>query len=301
MPRTADDTWDLTRGVGTTATGVAAARALASRRPRPLINDPYARPLVEALGIEYYVKMADGESGDTDGIDWNAVADGMAVRTRFFDDFFADAVAAGVRQSVILACGLDARAYRLAWPAGTTVFEVDQPDVVAFKTRTLSELGVQPDATVVPIGIDLRHDWPKALRNNGFDTSMPTAWIAEGLLGYLPPEAQDRLFDDITTLSASGSRLATEWHPDLSVSATERAAEVARVERERSGGLDIQSAEDMIYLGERNDVERYLGGLGWTVATESFAARAEADGVAYCTDDSVAGLFAARMTTAVLG
>jgi methyltransferase (TIGR00027 family) len=301
VPRTDDDTWDLTQGVGTTATGVAAARALASRRPHALIHDPYARPLLEALGIDYYVKMADGQSGDADGIDWNAVADGMAVRTRFFDEFFADAAAAGVRQGVILACGLDTRAYRLSWPAGTTVFELDQPDVVDFKTRTLSDLGVQPEAAVVPIGIDLRHDWPKALRDNGFDTSKPTAWIAEGLLGYLPPDAQDTLFDDVTALSAPGSRLATEWHPDSSVSATERAAEVARAERERSGGLDIQSAEDMIYLGERSDVERYLVGSGWTVATETFAARAEADGIAYCTDDSVAGLFAARMTTAVLG
>ena len=116
---------------------------------------------------------------------------------------------------MILASGLDSRAYRLAWPAGTVVYEVDQPQVIEFKTRTLAELGAEPTADRRVVAVDLRDDWPAALRAAGFDPAQPTAWSAEGLLGYLPPEAQDRLLDTITELSAPGSRLATESAPNL--------------------------------------------------------------------------------------
>ena len=133
----------------------------------------------------------------------------MAVRTKFFDDFFLQRRAAGgIRQAVILASGLDSRAYRLAWPAGTTVYEIDQPEVIEFKTRTLAELGAEPTAERRTVAMDLRYDWPSALIEAGFDPDQPTAWSAEGLLGYLPPEAQDRLLDTITELSAPGSRVA---------------------------------------------------------------------------------------------
>ena len=142
----------------------------------------------------------------------------IAVRTRFFDDFFTAASAAGVRQAVILASGLDTRGYRLPWPADTAVFEVDQPEVIAFKTATLDRLGATPRATLRTVGIDLRDDWPTALRDAGFDPRAATAWIAEGLLVYLPSDAQDRLFDNITALSAPGSRVATE-HMDMAVTA----------------------------------------------------------------------------------
>ncbi len=133
----------------------------------------------------------------------------MAVRTRFFDYFFLDAAEAGVRQAVILASGLDTRAYRLPWPAGTVVYEIDQPEVIEFKTRTLADLGATPTADRRTVGVDLRDDWPAALRDSGFDTTQPTAWSAEGLLAYLPPDAQDRLFDNITALSAA----AAGWVP----------------------------------------------------------------------------------------
>src|SRR4029078_13464170 len=142
----------------------------------------------------------------------------MAVRTKFFDDFFTDAAANGIRQAVILASGLDGRPYRLPWPDGTVVYEIDQPQVTEFKTATMSAIGATPSAERRAVAIDLRHDWPAALRRSGFDDTAPTAWSAEGLLVYLPPEAQDRLFDNIAALSAPGSRLATEFHPDAGAS-----------------------------------------------------------------------------------
>jgi methyltransferase (TIGR00027 family) len=188
--------------------------------------------------------------------------DSLAVRTRFFDEFFINATAAGIGQAVILAAGLDARAYRLAWPPGTVVYEVDQPQVVAFKTETMAGLGAQPTAERRTVSIDLRDDWPAALRDSGFDDTKPSAWSAEGLLMYLPPDAQDRLFDHITALSAPGSRLATEYHPDTGPTMAERGQ--AMNDRWASLGCDVDLS-GLFYDGERNNVADYLGDGGWQV------------------------------------
>jgi len=205
------DSWDLASGVGATATAVATSRAIANRAD--LVDDPWAEALVTAVGIEHFTAILAGDVPG--GSDVERMAHGMAVRTRYFDDFLLATAAAGVRQVVILASGLDARAYRLAWPTGTVVFDVDQPGVIDFKVATLAGLGAESTAEVRNVGIDLRDDWPAALSAHGFDTATPTAWIAEGLLIYLPPDAQDRLFDHITALSAVGSRLATEFMPSM--------------------------------------------------------------------------------------
>ena len=124
MSRTDDDSWDLASSVGATATFVASGRAMATKDPRGLINDPFAEPLVRAVGLDFFTKMMDGEL-DLDAIEdatperIQAMIDGMAVRTKYFDDYFINATETGVRQAVILASGLDARAYRLPWAAGT--------------------------------------------------------------------------------------------------------------------------------------------------------------------------------------
>jgi methyltransferase (TIGR00027 family) len=270
MPRTDNDTWDLATSVGATATMVAAARAIATKSDNPLIDDRFAEPLVRAVGVDFLTKLATGELAaadvDDDESGWKLehMPIAMAVRTRFFDAFFRDATQAGIRQAVILASGLDARAYRLAWPAGMTVFEVDQPEVIAFKTTTLTDLGAEPTTDRRTVAIDLRHDWPAALIEAGFDKNQPTAWIAEGLLGYLPPEAQDRLLDNISSLSADGSRLATEAIPDMSEVDHDQAREMMRkaTEKWRAHGFDLEFSE-LGYEGDRNDVAAYLDTLGW--------------------------------------
>ncbi|MGA7131916.1 MAG: class I SAM-dependent methyltransferase [Mycobacterium sp.] len=257
------DSWDLASSVGATATAVAARRAMASKGPNPLIDDPFAEPLVNAVGVEAFIKMMNGEielTDDDPAFTSQRLAEGMAVRTRFFDNFFADATAAGVRQAVILAAGLDTRAYRLQWPSGTVVYEVDQSQVIEFKTRTLADLGATPAADRKAVAVDLRDDWPGALRDNGFDSQRPTAWIAEGLLGYLPPDAQDRLFDNITALSSAGSRIGTGYVPDMRDRIAKRGKEIS--ERWRRLGLNMNWAE-LVYDGERNDAAEYLTGRGW--------------------------------------
>lgn len=270
MPRTDNDTWDLATSVGATATMVAAARAIATNADNPLIDDRFAEPLVRAVGVDFFTRWVSGDlvAADVDdhesGWKLEHMPVAMAARTRFFDSFFQAATQGGIRQAVILASGLDARAYRLAWPADMTVFEIDQPQVIEFKAATLAQLGADPQAELRAVAVDLRNDWPKALVEAGFDKSQPTAWIAEGLFGYLPPEAQDRLLDNITALSADGSRLACEAIPDMSEVDTEKAQKMMQraTAKWREHGFDLEFGE-LGYQGERNDVAAYLDNLGW--------------------------------------
>jgi methyltransferase (TIGR00027 family) len=269
MTRTNDDTWDLATSVGATATMVAAARAIATNADQ--LDDPFAEPLVRAVGVTFLTRWATGELNtddlDIDGSAWGLqqMPAAMAARTRYFDAFFADAAVAGVRQAVILASGLDSRAYRLDWPAGMTVFEIDQPDVIEFKATTLAGLGAAPKADLRTVAIDLREDWPTALKAAGFDPTKPSAWIAEGLFGYLPPEAQDRLLDAVTALSAPGSRLGTEAVPpsdgDVDVDAAREKMREATA-KWREHGFDLDFAE-LGFQGDRNEVGDYLDALGW--------------------------------------
>lgn len=267
MARSESDTWDLASSVGATATLVAAGRAIASLDPRGLIDDPFAAPLVRAVGLDFFTAMLDGKL-DLSQISGRSpervqsMIDSMAVRTRFFDDYLMAATATGVRQAVILASGLDARAYRLGWPEGTVVYEIDQPEVIDFKSRTLAELGAEPTATRRTVSIDLREDWPTALRAAGFDASQPTAWLAEGLLIYLPADAQDRLFDVITQHSAAGSTIGTEYAPGIIDFDAEKAREMSAPLAEH--GLDIDMPS-LVYAGQRSHVMEYLRESGWQV------------------------------------
>jgi methyltransferase (TIGR00027 family) len=262
MARADDDCWDLASGVGATATAVAASRALANRAG--LIDDAWAEPLVRAVGMEHFQELLDApETSD----DVQRMVHGMAIRTRYFDDFLRETShVTDIRQTVILASGLDARGYRLPWPAGTVVFEVDQPGVIDFKESALQRLGARPTAEVRNVGVDLREDWPAALAAQGFDPGRPTAWIAEGLLIYLPPDAQDRLFDHITALSPAGSRLATEFMPAMDAF-TDPPAEGDEPGADRWQRLGFHdNLAGLVYVGERSHVIDYLRRLGWQVS-----------------------------------
>src|SRR6201995_1668504 len=263
MARTDNDTWDLATSVGATATLVAAGRGRATAAG--LIDDPFAEPLVRAVGGDFFTRWANGEIDaaevDLAGHPWGLqpMTVLLAVRTRLIDQFLSDATASGIRQVVILASGLDARGYRLPWPADTVVFEIDQQQVTDFKTATLAAAGAEPTVDLRAGPIDLRDDWPTALQQAGLDTSRPTAWVAEGLLAFLPPEAQDRLLDNITELSADGSRLVVE----IFLSATE-SLDVMHTAAHKwyEQGLDAH-IDDLWYGGERHDVATYLDEHGW--------------------------------------
>lgn len=263
--RTEGDTWDITTSVGSTALFVAAARALAGRRPDPLAVDPYAELFVRAAGPDW-ADLLDGRAPEhpLTGPGFGSVfLTFLEARTRYFDDYFTAAVAAGVRQVVILAAGLDARAYRLPWPEGTVVYELDQPRVLEFKRQTLAEHGAQPRAQRREVPVDLREDWPRALRAKGFDATAPTAWLVEGLLPYLPAAAVDQLFGHIATLSAPGSRVAIE-ELDVVPEAT-RAALDQQPEGQPNSGADWVH---LIYNEQRPDAARWFSTRGWQTESQ---------------------------------
>ncbi|KKW62202.1 class I SAM-dependent methyltransferase [Mycolicibacterium elephantis] len=294
MTRTDNDTWDLASSVGATATMVAAARALATSAEQPLIDDPYADPLVRAVGVDFFTRLVSGELrpqdlDDSETAGMQRMADNMAVRTKFFDDFFLDTARAGVRQAVILASGLDARAYRLDWPDGVVVYEIDQPAVIDFKSTTLADLGAAPTAERRTVAVDLRHDWPSALIDAGFDPARPSAWSAEGLLGYLPPDAQDRLLDTITELSAPGSWIAVESVPRVDPDLHEKTVERMRTTSQRwqQHGFDLDFAE-LVYLGDRNEAATYLEERGWQMTRRSVRELLVANGLPPLDDQDAA-------------
>src|ERR1700758_1769590 len=203
--RSDDDQWDIVSSVGYTALLVAGWRALHALSPQPLVRDEYAKVFIAASGDSYLAGVLANPGASEDEMAFPRL---YGVQTRFFDDFFASADDAGIRQAVIVAAGLDSRAYRLEWADGTTVFEVDLPKVLEFKARVLGEHGAAPKARRIAVAADLRADWTRTLEEAGFDTEGASAWSVEGVLPYLTDEAQNSLFTRISGLSAPGSRIA---------------------------------------------------------------------------------------------
>jgi methyltransferase (TIGR00027 family) len=258
--RSDNDTWDITTSVGSTALFVATARALEAQKAQPLVVDQFAEVFCRAVGgpaadvldgklPEHQLKTTD--FGDS-------FVNFQAARTHYFDEYFRRAAAAGIRQVVILAAGLDSRAYRLSWPGGTTIFEVDQPQVLQFKREVLARHGDQPKAERREVAVDLRDDWPQALRDNGFDAEQPSAWIAEGLMIYLPAEAQNQLYTGIDALAAPGSHVAVE--DGAPMGSDEFAAAVEEERNADDGRLFFQ----LVYNERYAPADQWFGDRGWT-------------------------------------
>jgi methyltransferase (TIGR00027 family) len=278
MARTDDDSWEITESVGATALGVAAARAADTESDNPLISDPYARVFLDRVGDGVWnwyggpeLPAAVVEAEPDMPLRMQALVSYFATRTRFFDTVFLDAANAGIRQAVILAAGLDARSWRLPWPDGTTVYELDQDRVLDFKSSTLQEHGAEPTCNRVAVAVDLRQDWPTVLQQAGFDPSAPSVWSIEGLLMYLPAAAQDLLFTRIQDLAAPGSRLGVEGlepdfaDPESRAVRRERMDRVRELMEKADVQLEVPTTDELWYFEEREDVGDWLRRHGWDV------------------------------------
>jgi methyltransferase (TIGR00027 family) len=285
------DTWDITTSVGSTALFVAAARALEAQKERPLSLDPYAELFCRAVGGEW-ADLLDGTAPDHRLLSefGEHFVSFQAARTKYFDEYFAAASDAGVRQIVLLAAGLDSRAYRLPWPAGTVVYELDQPQVLEFKREVLAQHGDAATAERREVAIDLRDDWPTALRAAGFDPSRPSAWIAEGLLIYLPAVAQEQLFAGIDDLADSGSWVAVEEGtplPDEVFAAKQREARDAGEEN---------TFFTLVYNEQHAPAAEWFGNRGWTAQATPLPAYLDQVGRPIPADDPEAGTMAGSIT-----
>jgi methyltransferase (TIGR00027 family) len=278
VTRTDNDSWEITESVGATALGVAASRAAETRSGNPLISDPFAQVFLDAVGDGVWNWHSAGrlpaeliEAEPELQLQMQSMVSYMACRTAFFDQFFLDSAEAGIRQAVILAAGLDARSWRLPWPDGTTVYELDQPKVLEFKLSTLAKHGSEPACNRVAVAVDLRQDWPAALRQAGFDPSAPSAWSAEGLMPYLPAAAQELLFERVHGLTATGSRVAVEalgpkfLDPEFRTKRRERMDRVRGLMAELDPQREIPRTDELWYFEEREDVGDWFRRHGWDV------------------------------------
>jgi methyltransferase (TIGR00027 family) len=268
--RTDKDSWDITTSVGSTALFVATARALEAQKPDPLAVDPFAEVFCRAVGgaaadvldgkaPEHQLKTSDfGEH----------FVNFQGARTRYFDQYFQRAADAGVRQVAILAAGLDSRAYRLSWPDGTTIFELDQPQVLDFKREVLTDHGAEPKADRREVAVDLRENWPQALRDSGFDAAQPSAWIAEGLLIYLPATAQQDLFTGVDALASPGSHIAVEDGEPLP---PDEFAAAVEDERQANARGEQRLFFQLVYNERFAPADQWLSERGWTAAATPLA------------------------------
>ncbi len=259
--RTEGDSWDITTSVGATALFVATSRALEAQKPDPLAVDPYAEVFCRAVGGTF-ADVLDGKAPEhelkTSDFGQHFV-NFQGARTKYFDEYFGRVAAAGVGQIVILAAGLDSRAYRLSWADGTTIFELDRPQVLDFKREVLSGVGAEPRAERREIDVDLREDWPQALRDSGFDPAKPSAWIAEGLLIYLPAAAEEQLFTGIDSLAGPGSHIAVEDGAPLDQDEFQ-----SRLDEERAGGDGQRAFFQLVYNERHAPATEWFGDRGWT-------------------------------------
>lgn len=287
--RTDDDSWDITTSVGSTALFVAAARALEAQQPNAVAVDPFAEVFCRAVGGQW-AGLLDGRAPEHPlnsefGVDF---VNFQGVRTRYFDEYFRAAADAGVRQVVLLAAGLDSRAYRLDWPGGTVVFELDQPAVLEFKRQTLA--GYRAKAPRREVAVDLREDWPQALQDGGFDTTQPSAWIAEGLLIYLPAAARRELFSGIDSLAAPASRAAIEDAEPMDAEVFE-----AKREEERTADDGRGPFFQLVYNEHHQPAADWFSARGWTATATPLPEYLRSNGRPVPAPDSDGGL----MTTTI--
>ncbi|MER5643393.1 class I SAM-dependent methyltransferase [Streptosporangium sp. NPDC002524] len=252
-------------GVGLTALMVAAARAIETHRPDALAGDTYAEHFVRTARVSatWPVRPEEVTGGDANPL-WGRLGRYFGLRTRVLDDSLTRSAHAGARQVVLLGAGLDTRAFRLGWPPGLVVYEIDRDGVLKFKQHVLDGLAAVPAATRRPIAVDLRDDWAHALLSRGFDPAVPTAWLAEGLLLYLPPAAERRLIDTVDHLSAEGSTLFFEVK--LGPESPEVRAGPIYAATRRQIGVDLPALFDR---EPRPDSVGHLRDRGWSVTVHT--------------------------------
>ncbi|MFJ9346593.1 SAM-dependent methyltransferase [Streptomyces sp. NPDC101237] len=265
-----------------TAVGVARVRAVETERRDALFRDPLAHAFAAAGGRGPSAVPPPGDEAARRRR--LGVAFSIVVRTKFLDDLLERASAAGVRQVVLLGAGMDSRAFRMDWPEGTRLFEVDTDAPLDFKAAVLRRERAVPRCERITVAVDLRDDWPGALAAAGHDAAEPTVWIAEGLLIYLPEDAVESLLSRVGARSAPGSRMGLTLG--------------SRGVIERFGADAVPGSAASLWVSEMpDDPVAWLAGHGWEAATHTLRERAAAYGRPVATppqhDEGPGGLISA--------
>lgn len=253
----------LPSGVGFTAIQVAAERARESSREDALFTDPLAMALVAQVTGEG--EQAGPPPYPSSEAQW-LYGDFAALRTHYIDERILSAVQ-DLSQVVVIAAGLDGRGYRLDWPAGTRVFELERADVLDFKQQVVQRAHLVPTVELVPVAGDVSQDWPSLLRAAGFIVDRPTLWLVEGILNYLGPDEANRLIAQVSALSVPSSRLLTVYAVGDLTAVAKRA--------HRDGDADIVTLRKLWQEGPSVEPDAWLPAHGWQIETTTVAAWAK--------------------------
>lgn len=227
-----------------TAAWTASVRARESERADGLFCDPWAALLAGETGLAWIAPRS------TESVT------PIIIRTRYFDDFLQRVTREeGITQVILLAAGLDTRAFRLSWPAGTTFFELDQTAVLAYKSNVLNAAQAQPTCTRQAIGADLTQPWTEALLAGGFDPQIPAVWLLEGFLFYLPKETVTQLLDAVTSLAAPGSWLGFDI-----INSVMLTSPLTR------NWIEMQAQSGAPWIGTLDDPVGFLAQRGWAAS-----------------------------------
>lgn len=232
-------------GVAMTSLLVAAMRAAETKRSDKegrLFSDPFAEVLAGDQGLNLMRRALD-EVGDQPAI---------AVRTAFIDEKFKNALNNGIRQVVMVAAGMDSRSYRLNFPPGTKVFELDQPDVLKYKDEKLAK--VKPNCHRLAIEVDLREEWQSKLIEAGFNPTERTLWSVEGLLMYLNEAQVITLFERINTLASTNDIMLFDIF-------TRNLLEAPHMQKQ----INFLASFGAPWHFGTNDPEQFMKKLGWSV------------------------------------
>lgn len=240
--------------LASTARWTASVRAMEHARRDRLFEDPWAHLLAGEEGAAWIAQRTP-----------EAVAP-IVLRTRFFDDFLQRVTTQeGIRQVVLMAAGLDTRAFRLPWPEGARIYELDRAAVLDHKEAILRAAGAQPGCWRAVAEADLTGPWKEALEAAGIDLQAPAAWLLEGLLFYLPDVVVTRLLDEVASLAAPGSWLGFDI-----INSTTLTSPLTR------GWIEMQARSGAPWIGTLDDPEGFLAARGWQ-ATLSQAGAADAN------------------------
>ncbi|MEV7520958.1 SAM-dependent methyltransferase [Streptomyces sp. NPDC091371] len=235
-----------------TALWTASMRAREHAREDRLFCDPLADLLAGTEGPEIMQRF---EGTVQPGVEDPA----LAVRTRYLDDRLVAQDRDGIRQFVFLAVGMDTRAFRLNWSTGVTVFELDRPALLTLKDELIARAGADSRCVRVPLGVDLVSDWMTPLLEAHFDPDRSTSWLIEGLLYFLDPRERDVLLQQLSEISAPGSRLLADYVGQTVLDSPAMAAWRARMAEQ---GHPWKSGTD--------EPGSLFAEFGWTVRTTAY-------------------------------
>lgn len=224
-----------------TARWTASVRAAESQRPDCLFNDPWAKLLAGEEGASWIAQRTPDKVLP------------IVIRTRYFDDFLQrTAQEEDIRQVILMAAGLDTRGFRLNWAEGVHVFEIDQPAVMQYKEQVLYAAHAQPACTRRVIEQDLAGSWQAALVGAGFQPDLPSLWLLEGFLFYLPYEKVTAVLEGVSAMAAPESWLGFDIINSAMLTHPYTKA-----------WIEMQAASGAPWIGTLDDPEAFLDPLGW--------------------------------------